>query len=136
MCSSPRPKSLLFLESTYSWREILDYFSLMEICEDCNLHIANIYGPLKKEGDKWYVKRKTPSGKFEWIMFFGLSQIFKIKVCPNCGIRNLLNFEHAIFGSFKELEAGLLESKKFLESQGTKVFFADYSEPETLSHKN
>ena len=70
------------------------------------------------------------------IAFFGLSQFFKIKVCPNCGGRKLLNFEHAIFGSFKELEAGLIESKKSLESQGTKVFFVDYSEPETLSHRS
>jgi len=107
----------------------LDYFTFMEICENCSLHIANIYGPLKRKGDKWYVKQKTPSGKFEWLLFFDLSNIFKIKVCPNCGSRKLISYEHATFSSFKELEVGLAESKRFLKSQGLRVFFANYSEP-------
>jgi len=100
----------------------------MELCKNCNCHIANIYGPLKTRGDKWYVKRKTPSGKFETIAFFGLSDIFKIKVCPNCASRKLTNFEHATYSTFKQLEVGLAESKKFLEAQGFKFFFANYSD--------
>lgn len=82
------------------------------------------------KGDKWYIRRKTPTEKFEWVMFFGLSDIFRIKVCPNCGSRKLVNFDHETYPNFKQLEAGLEQSKKFLESQGQNVFFANYSEPE------
>ena len=114
----------------------VEYVSFMDVCKNCNLHIANIYGPLKLEGDKWHIKRKTPSGKSEWTTFFGLSDVFKIKVCPNCGSRELTRFDHGTYPSFKELEAGLAESKEFLESQGLKVFFANYSEPETLFHES
>ena len=102
----------------------------MDLCENCNLRIANVYGPLKLEGDKWYIRRKTPSKKFEWIMFFGLPDVFKIKVCPICGNRKLTRLDHATYQNFRQLEAGLERSRSFLESQGFKVFFANYSEPE------
>lgn len=102
----------------------------MDSCEDCKMHIANVYGPLEVKGAKWYIKRKTPSGKLESIMFFGLPNVFRIKVCPNCGSRKLTRFDHATFPNYEQLEAGLIQSKDFLESQGFKLFVANYSEPE------
>jgi hypothetical protein len=105
----------------------------MDSCENCNFTIANIYGPLKTRGDKWYIKRKKSSGKTETIAFFGLPDIFKIKVCPNCGSRKLTPLDHATFMTYQELERGLEESKDFLESTGQKFFFANYADiDETL----